>query len=236
MPVVRRGRHRRKTVATLVVAIAAVPLAAGAALVTPVLVLESRFDTAQSTAPTATAAAGQPGASALTTPDSTGRPKATKSATSTPTLTPTVTTRPRSAPTTSATTSSQYAAFENTVIELTNAERVQAGCPALRLDTRLRLAARRHSADMARYGYFSHTGRDGSSPGDRIAAAGYPSNVGWAENIAFGYSTPQAVVAAWMRSEGHRRNILNCRLAAIGVGVAPDSRGRLYWTQVFGGR
>jgi uncharacterized protein YkwD len=126
----------------------------------------------------------------------------------------------------------EITALENQVAALTNAERAAAGCGELRMDEYLRTAARGHSADMARHGYFSHTGLDGSSPSDRARAAGYDGGVG--ENIAMGYRTPEDVVHGWMTSDGHRANILNCSYAAIGVGLAYDDRGRPYWTQKFG--
>jgi uncharacterized protein YkwD len=81
---------------------------------------------------------------------------------------------------------------------------------------------------MAANGYFSHTGRDGRSFADRIRAQGYPSPA--AENIARGQRSASAVMQAWLNSAGHRRNILNCSLRAIGVGFAPGN----VWTQDFG--
>ncbi|MGE5831269.1 MAG: CAP domain-containing protein [Micromonosporaceae bacterium] len=125
-------------------------------------------------------------------------------------------------------------ALESRVVELTNAERDDAGCPALRLDLRLRTAARAYSNEMARYGTWGHTGRDGSTPGQRMARAGYNVDGGWAENIARGYASAEEVMNGWMTSTGHRANILNCGLRAVGVGVARASNGRLYWTQDFG--
>jgi uncharacterized protein YkwD len=127
--------------------------------------------------------------------------------------------------------------FENEVLRLTNAARAaEEDCPALRMDSKLRTAARRHSTDMARFGYMSHTGRDGSDPGKRIRDAGYRITGTWAENIARGYPSPAAVMDGWLNSPGHRANILNCSLRAIGVGVVRSAGGRLYWTQDFGAR
>jgi uncharacterized protein YkwD len=125
--------------------------------------------------------------------------------------------------------------FETEVLALTNAARLSHGCHALRMDNRLRTAARDHTLDMARYGYMDHTGRDGSDPGRRIGATGYPLVGGWAENIARGYPDPEAVMQAWLDSPGHRANILNCGLKAIGVGAAKSATGEVYWTQDFGG-
>ncbi|RFS86656.1 CAP domain-containing protein [Actinomadura spongiicola] len=120
---------------------------------------------------------------------------------------------------------------EAAVVALTNAERAKEGCKPLRVDARLVTAARRHSADMAANGYFDHTSRNGDSPWQRMEAAGYPSP--GAENIAKGYATAEAVMKGWMDSPGHRANILNCDLRAIGVGRAAGSGGPL-WTQDFG--
>jgi uncharacterized protein YkwD len=127
-----------------------------------------------------------------------------------------------------------YQSLEDSVFALTNTERGKAGCPALKFNAKVRNAARNHSKDMAAKKYFSHTGQDNSDPGDRLERAGYDATRGWAENIAYGYRTPEAVMSGWMGSEGHRRNILNCGLTTLGVGVAKAKDGTLYWTQDFG--
>ena len=54
-----------------------------------------------------------------------------------------------------------------------------------------------------------------------------------AENIASGQRTPEEVMRYWMNSPGHRSNILNSNYNNIGVGVARDQNGNLYWTQLF---
>ncbi len=125
-------------------------------------------------------------------------------------------------------------AFETEVVRLTNVERARQGCPALRIDERLVAAARVHSADMVARKFFSHTGSDGSNFVAREVAAGYPRKDAAAENIAWGYRTPKAVVTAWMNSAGHRKNIMNCASIAVGVGIAVKSGGAIYWTQDFG--
>lgn len=96
-------------------------------------------------------------------------------------------------------------------------------------------AARGHSDDMATQNYFSHTSLDGRTPADRITAAGYSWNA-YGENIAAGYSTPEAVMVGWMNSSGHRANILSTAFCDLGVGYAfnPSSQYRHYWTQNFG--
>lgn len=115
------------------------------------------------------------------------------------------------------------------VVNLVNAARAQAGCGALTADDRLAAAAQGHSDDMAAQGYFSHTSLDGRSFVDRVRAAGYPNPGG--ENIAQGQRSAQAVHDAWMNSQGHRENILNCEFTTIGVGL---HAGTWTWTQNFG--
>ncbi|MBT9256839.1 CAP domain-containing protein [Phycicoccus sp. MAQZ13P-2] len=121
------------------------------------------------------------------------------------------------------------------VITRVNAERAKVGCSPLRASEALRRAAQAHSYDMRTKNYFSHTSKDGRSPWDRIRATGY--RYGSAENIAAGQRTAKAVVDSWMKSTGHRKNILNCGNKAIGVGVSQGSGDySIYWTQDFGTR
>lgn len=107
--------------------------------------------------------------------------------------------------------------------------------PAVAFNAKLREAARCHSLDMATQNYFSHTGLDGSDPGDRIGAAGYAATR-WGENIAAGYRSAQQVVDGWMGSPGHCVNIMNRNYAHLGNGYAFDSASAYdhYWTQEFG--
>ncbi|GAB7058922.1 CAP domain-containing protein [Streptomyces mexicanus] len=116
------------------------------------------------------------------------------------------------------------------VVELVNAERGKVGCSPLTLNTELTEAAQAHSEDMAAHRTMSHTGSDGSSPGERITRAGYAWS-SYGENVAYGYATPEQVMAGWMNSPGHRANILDCDFKEIGVGHAQPGD---YWTQDFG--
>ena len=125
--------------------------------------------------------------------------------------------------------------LEDQVVAATNDERAKVKCAALTMDDRLRTAAQVHSADMASYAYLSHTGHDGSDPVSRMKEAGYTINpaIGWAENVARGYPSVDAVMTAFMGSADHRANVLNCSMKVIGVGVARSVAGELYWTQDF---
>ncbi|WP_043262866.1 CAP domain-containing protein [Streptomyces sp. CT34] len=116
------------------------------------------------------------------------------------------------------------------VVQLVNQERAKAGCSPLTLNTKLTKAAQDHSKDMADHSNMSHIGSDGSDPGARITRAGYNWS-SYGENVAYGYNTPESVMAGWMSSPGHKRNILDCSFKEIGVGLAQPGS---YWTQDFG--
>lgn len=128
-------------------------------------------------------------------------------------------------------------AREAEMVELINAERINAGLNSLMANELLTSAAQAHSADMACNNYFSHFGLDKLTGGSRIARAGYPW-IYFGENIAAGFLSPAVAVKAWMKSPSHRANILNKKFTEIGAGYAyfPDSRYAIYWTVTFGKR
>ncbi|GAB3274138.1 CAP domain-containing protein [Kineosporia babensis] len=128
------------------------------------------------------------------------------------------------------------AQYQAKVLELTNAERKKAGCNvALTANAALTKSAQGHAEDMLKNNYFSHDSQDGTSPFERMTAAGY-TWAGAAENIAAGQSSPEAVMKGWMNSAGHKANILNCGLTELGVGYAAGSGAAYgqYWVQNFG--
>ncbi|HEY4949090.1 MAG TPA: CAP domain-containing protein [Candidatus Acidoferrales bacterium] len=107
--------------------------------------------------------------------------------------------------------------------------------PALQWDDRLAAVARMHSEEMARDGYFSHEGADGSSPANRVSMAG----IKWrstGENIANCRGVSEAE-STFMNEpkfqQNHRWNILNVNYTHVGVGVARAPDGSLYITQEF---
>ena len=147
--------------------------------------------------------------------------------------------------------------FEQQVVELVNLERWDHGrLPPLKHEPLLDASSEAHSQAMSQRNFVAHCDLDTrSSFTSRMSAAGYAWSSA-AENIAWGYSTPAAVVAGWMGSTGHRANILGNR-RELGVGHAHDAQDaagvRLdqngdcnadgtsgawfhYWTQNFGTR
>lgn len=126
------------------------------------------------------------------------------------------------------------ASFESELVALINAQRTAHELPPLGSRAQLARAARAHSIDMACSGFFSHTGSNGATAGDRIKGEGYRWSI-FAENIAGGYGSPQDVITGWMDSLGHRANILSPRFVDVGVGYAFGSLSQYgnYWTVVF---
>jgi uncharacterized protein YkwD len=96
-------------------------------------------------------------------------------------------------------------------------------------------ASRLHSEDMARYNYFSHSGRDGSDPAQRVERAGYRYRT-TGENIAGGQLKPEDAVAGWIKSPEHCANLMNPAFTEMGAAFAVDPRSEMgvYWTQAFG--
>jgi uncharacterized protein YkwD len=105
----------------------------------------------------------------------------------------------------------------------------------LRWSDSLALAALLHAEDMARHNYFSHQGRDGSNPGQRVERLGYRYRTA-GENIAGGQRTPEETVAGWIKSPGHCVNLMNAAFTEMGAAVATDARSEygVYWAQAFG--
>ncbi len=117
----------------------------------------------------------------------------------------------------------------NATLCLLNRVRARHGVPPLRMNPKLSRAARKHSRDMVRRRYFAHDSLDGRSAIDRMRATRYvPRNASWVlgENLGWGSGSlaePMALLRAWMRSPGHRRNILDGRFRDVGIGIVPDA-------------
>jgi uncharacterized protein YkwD len=117
---------------------------------------------------------------------------------------------------------------ERRIFELTNGERRRAGLAALSPEPTLEATARAQSDDMIRRGFFDHVNPDGEAPEDRVASR-HRRLIGLVgENLweGKGYSAhdpaelAREIVQAWMKSPGHRANILRPESTHLGVGVA----------------
>jgi uncharacterized protein YkwD len=130
------------------------------------------------------------------------------------------------------------------VLELVNQARATArfcgksafrAAPPLRWNESLAQASRLHAEDMAHRNYFSHRGRDGSSPAQRIERAGYRYRA-MGENLAGGQLQPEDAVAGWIKSPEHCANLMNPAFTEMGSAYAvdPASEMGVYWAQAFG--
>ena len=151
--------------------------------------------------------------------------------------------------------------LERRIHDLVNKERSGKKLRVLQFDDKLSSIARAHSADMARRKFFDHINPDGKDPTARGELAGYRCKKdfgsyfteGLAENLYQGnlYSSVRTrgtvktyawntledlasqSVAGWMRSEGHRENILGKTYDKTGIGVAISGDDKVYVTQGF---
>jgi uncharacterized protein YkwD len=119
-----------------------------------------------------------------------------------------------------------------------NDARAQNGVFPLAADGCDAYIAQIRSNDMATRNYFAHQSPDGSTAFSLLDAYGVPN--GWAgENLARNnYPLDQTVAVAirdLMASPPHRENILNVHYTSLGVAVAEDGTGILYYTMIFTG-
>lgn len=108
-------------------------------------------------------------------------------------------------------------AYINELLSLINDARSEAGARPVTLNTQLSAAAQGHSEDQACHSLISHTGSDGSSIGQRLAAAGYAASY-YIEIIAVG--TPQDALSQWNDDALHRNALIDRNVTEVGIGYA----------------
>lgn len=178
----------------------------------------------------------------VTTPTKTTTTKATPTKTTPTKTTPTKTTPAKATPTkaapaktTTAPNLTENNKLEKEVVTLVNQERSKQGLAPLKHNLELSNVARTKSEDMRDNNYFSHTSPTYGSPFDMMKKFGITYTAA-GENIAMGQPTAASVMNGWMNSPGHKANILSANFTEIGVGVAKDKDGTIYWTQQFIGK
>ncbi|MBI2444480.1 MAG: CAP domain-containing protein [Candidatus Magasanikbacteria bacterium] len=123
------------------------------------------------------------------------------------------------------------------IIAATNQQRKKTGLAALKTNVILNRVAAARLTDMFKQQYFAHRSPDNTTATDLINQFGY-DYLGVAENLALGnFVSDAAVVAAWLKSPGHRKNLLEKKFADIGLAVKRGNfRGRSVWlaVQIFG--
>lgn len=157
-------------------------------------------------------------------PQPTEAPKPSPKPTSTPKPTPTAT--PTPSPEEIATNAEKMA---KEVIRLTNIERRKYGLTELKYHAKLQQAAMTRAKELEIK--FAHERPDGSDIGTAAFEAGVGNPGG--ENIGAGFTKPEAVVKAWMDSDGHRTTMLQSHYTHIGVGYYKGKNGTGYWVQEF---
>jgi uncharacterized protein YkwD len=130
--------------------------------------------------------------------------------------------------------------LEHKIYSLINSERINRNIKPLVVDEGLAKIARDHSQDMVNRKFFNHVNPDGNTARDRLRRGGYKctkasgenifqNNLGSLEKIA------TTTVQGWMRSSGHRQNVLQRSYVKTGVGAAIAANGEVFITQVFCG-
>lgn len=127
-----------------------------------------------------------------------------------------------------------YSTLESELFNLINQERTDRGICPLAADPCVFHAARLHTQDMADNNYFNHVNGAGENIPERLNNEGIPWT-GCAENIGIASASGNVtarILQAWMESDEHRKNILNCHFTHTGIGVAYNY-GEYYFTQNF---
>jgi len=131
-----------------------------------------------------------------------------------------------------------YASFipPQTIVELTNNERIKLGLSPLKFNETLSKAAAAKAANMFQKGYWAHNAPDGTEPWSFILASGY-SYLHAGENLARDFNSPESVVTAWMNSPTHKANLISAKYHDIGVAVVDGNLNGVETTlvvQMFG--
>lgn len=120
---------------------------------------------------------------------------------------------------------------ERKVLVLINQIRSEHQLQILEWEESMAVVARAHSIDMNSRGFFDHVTPDGVDPWQRLKIGGV-SYKSAAENLA-GAGSPESLVNSWMKSEGHRKNILTPGFTKTGIGISENNQYGLLATQVF---
>ena len=125
------------------------------------------------------------------------------------------------------------------VFDRINALRASLSLPPFAWSHDLSVAARIQAEDMAKHHYLGHIGSDGTTPGQRIDGTGFcglaTESLVIGENCAMGQETPEEAVTAWINSPAHYAAMIHPKFTEIGIGVAADETGKMYWCTTFAG-
>lgn len=120
--------------------------------------------------------------------------------------------------------------IEKGILYYVNLHRYSIGLSLLQLNKVESTVAAQHSRDMASGRVpFGHTGLQSRV---NIITRQIGPVTATGENVALGQRSPKEVVADWLQSPGHRRNIEG-DFKLTGIGLARDDKGLIYYTQIF---
>lgn len=112
--------------------------------------------------------------------------------------------------------------LQKQLVTAINQQRKAAGLKTLKMNSKLSRTAQAHADDMIRRGYFGHVAPNGSKPLARTQKAGYKGCL-VAENLSYSWKTVDQAMAGWMKSSGHRYNMLHRDMREVGIGVGPNN-------------
>lgn len=122
--------------------------------------------------------------------------------------------------------------YQKIILKEVNIEREKFNLTPLKLSSSLNKIAVVKAKDMAKEKKLSHTSKKFGATFNLIKKEKIAFTKA-AENIASGHKTPEFVVERWLKSKGHRKNILGKDYRFIGIGKATDNDGKIYWVQLF---
>lgn len=122
-----------------------------------------------------------------------------------------------------------YVQMDYEIVELINAHRISIGLNTINLLDPASKEAISHNQYMIEQGRISH-----DNFGSRAQVLMNEANAKKvSENVGYGYSSAQAVVEAWLNSEGHKKNIEDAAITHIGISSKTNSEGKYYYTNIF---
>lgn len=121
-----------------------------------------------------------------------------------------------------------YSSFELNVLELVNVFRAENGLADLDILDDGSRQAELHNNHMMENDEVCHDG----FPNRYAALVDAVKAKAVSENVAYGYSSADAVVRAWIKSDGHRENMLGNH-SHFGISITQDAEGKFYFTNIF---
>ncbi len=122
--------------------------------------------------------------------------------------------------------------YQKIILKEVNIERIKNNLKPLEINNHLNKIAVVKAKDMAKEKKMSHISKKFGTTFSLIKKDKIPYTKA-AENIASGHKTPEFVTERWLKSKGHRKNILEEEYRFIGIRKAIDSNGKTYWVQLF---